>query len=140
MTVPISLSSVTSTINQIVDPLNSIRASTIEQCYFISPSPLTFICQYHVGIKPSNKYNRNFRIQNKTLSHDIKIDIVCPSFLSSTLGLQFIIPKTQTVSTTIYINEEVCKDLIFQNKTTLSEPLTFRVSILNVNSPVYIYN
>lgn len=119
------------------DPVQSVRASKVEEMYdfeFI-PNNVNFI--YDVGVM-SQIEDRKIYIRNKSLSHDLSITIILPSYLKTEDFTTFIIPKEEIRVLTINLDEIYVKEYTKVAVKPISKSIAFQVVPLNVAGPVYI--
>ena len=85
MTIPIVL------VSPWVDPPDTFRATKLSDLYYIVPSLASFSSfEYNVGV-PQPETKKIFSIQNRTVSHILRVDLTLPPYLRSNLGSSFYI-------------------------------------------------
>lgn len=119
------------------DPPNTIRASNINEMYdiFFNVYDLNFV--YNIGGSVDKKFV-DLYVRNNTISHELKISIKLPKYLTSKNDLTFIIRRNTIESLLIEVNEQYIESYIRNTKNEIESQIEWTITPLKVESPVYV--
>jgi len=130
-------------IRPFVDPANTFRAVSISDMFKIVPEPQKYwntletdgsSFQYDVGV---NSLIRSlfFSIQNRTVSHTLRVELTLPSYIKSDHNLQVDVTKETIKNIILSFDEEQVKTIL---PGVIQDFIIFDVYPINVNGPVFV--
>lgn len=91
---------------------------------------------YDLGTPPT--YRKTFKLRNNTVSHELRVTMVLPSYIKIDLSPNMVLAPEAEVVFVLSLNEPDVRQKAVSGKKFFEEELSINVVPLNVTGPVFV--
>ena len=127
-------------IRNLIEPVNTFRATSVAQMFDTQWSKNDFLLRYDVGIQ-STIPTSTLTVRNRTVSHDLSIQLDVPEWYALNFVSQFILNRDgEKRVITFSFNESAVQGLSKTRQFQFNHDISVAVTPMQVNGPVYVMN
>jgi hypothetical protein len=120
------------------DPVNTFRASKVDEMVDMILIPDGLDYKYSVGITPGEGSFHTLKIRNKSVNTVMHVSLTLPSFIECQSGLEFDIAPLQTISPVLLLVEGDAVQKSQQVQKLFTDSISLVVTPMTVKGPVYV--